>query len=35
MVQYPENSSEYSRTYNSLVTNVSFVGIDNLLLCTS
>jgi hypothetical protein len=35
MVHYPQNSSEYSRTYNSLVTNESFVGIDNLLLCTS
>jgi hypothetical protein len=32
---YPQNGSMYSRTYNSLVTKVSFVGIDNLLLCTS
>jgi hypothetical protein len=32
---YPQNGSMYSRTYNSLVAKVSFVGIDNLLLCTS
>jgi hypothetical protein len=32
---YPRNGSMYSRTYNSLVTKASFVGIDKLLLCTS
>jgi Alginate lyase len=35
MAHYPRNGSVYSQTYNSLVTNVSFGGIDNLLLCTS
>jgi len=33
IVHYPQDSSVYSRTYNSLVANKSLLGIDNLMLC--
>jgi hypothetical protein len=34
-VHYPDDKSVYLQAYDSLVTNRSFVGTDNLLLCTS
>lgn len=35
ITRYPENGDVYSDAYSSLVTNRSFVGIDNLMLCTT
>ena len=35
ITQYPENRDIYADAYSSLVTNRSFIGIYNLMLCTT
>ena len=34
IMQYPENRDAYSNVYSSLVTNKSFISLDNLMVCS-